>query len=121
VHKLIRVHVRIQRPFEIIDDQADNALGPILARARDQGVIEQSEADEAEALAQSMQSGWANERDRDLRAREKRRCNFEAAASVLAPKGYDGFIYENTVETGMSVVPFRTNQVWWVGRDAPEP
>ena len=42
-------------------------------------------------------------------------------ADELSALKYDGLVYSNAVEGGLSYVPFRSNQIWWVKRDTPEP
>lgn len=109
---LMAVFLSIRKPLEIFDDQADNNARRLLERAHHEGIFSTSERDAVNSTIGDKDDLWVNEPDEDMRRRMKWELGANVVSAAAAAKGFDGFRYNNSVEGGVSYIPFATSQIW---------
>lgn len=119
-HRTIEVWLAIRKPWRTYDDQAANNVGQQVVYAEREGLFTADEREAIFAELQATQSVWGNAPPETYNAL-KWECTMKVFARELQARGYDGLEYDNTIEEDLSYVPFRSDQIWWVDRDAPEP
>lgn len=118
-HRYIEVWLRIRNPLPIIDDESANQVSRMARNAMETGHIDRVTLDRILDDITATQGNW-HRAGEDYSAR-KWRCSMEVFAKELSSLDYDGIVYQNAVEGGgLSYVPFRSSQIWWIDRPAPE-
>lgn len=118
-HTHIEVWLQIRNPWMTFDDQGANNVAPLVHHALQKGVLDQDGYDRVLADMEQYVDAWANEPSESQQGK-KWHCNMCAFAKELTAQGFDGLVYDNTVEGGLTYVPFRDDQIWWTSRDNPE-
>jgi len=117
-HQTHEVWLAIRNPLKTIDDQAANNVGQLVSRALNDKVFDQATATRIYEDIQATQTQWHVSGNWNA---SKWQLSMGVFAKELSALGYDGLVYENTVEGGLSYVPFMSNQIWWGDRPRPEP
>lgn len=116
--EFIGVYLKIEKPLIYADDGVANHHAFALEPARKAGIV--TDQDFAE-ICDLIAKGRRDSHDQDEYNRLKWENTVSAVSTVVGRKGFDGFTYNNTQEGGVSWVPFRPDQIWWVNRSQPEP
>lgn len=117
-HATIEVWLQITNPWMTLDDQGANNVGPLVLHALRGGAIDNAAYARINNAMAASQAQWAHYPP-DHQA-IKWYCNMLPFTQELAHSGYDGLVYQNIVEGDLSYIPFRSDQLWWTGRDDHE-
>ncbi len=117
-HVTHEVWLAIRNPMPTFDDQAANHVGSLVEHAFREGHYDQTTRDRIFYRIEATQPFWHQHGDWNA---AKWQLSMTEFANELSALSYDGLEYNNAVEGGLSYVPFRNNQIWWVTRDTPEP
>lgn len=119
-HQTLEVWLAIRKPLHVVDDQANNQVSRLLYSAFQEGVFQKNEFNTISDALTEAQYAWEGETNTDERNRKKWKNSMKIFVDALAEKGYDALSYNNTVEGGISYMPFFGRQIWWTNRDIPE-
>lgn len=116
-HVTHEVWLAIRNPMQTFDDEAANNVSRLAVDACTKGRIDEATRDRILDRIEGTQRLWYQHGDYNV---GKWQYSMEVFTQELAELGYDGLVYPNTVEGGLSYVPFTGDQIWWVTREAPE-
>jgi hypothetical protein len=111
------VYLALANPLEVVDDEVDNNPLRLLDLAVERRILSADDRGKLLAgVADAMGKAIANARSPAEHVEFKWKAGMNMLSPRLATYNFDGLKYDNTLESGISFVNFRSDQVWQVGK-----